>query len=227
MLVESQNSGSLLNWYKQLVRVRNLSPALRRGTHQPLASSASPVIGYVREYEQQKVLCLINTAPNALGSITMAGSASSLVPGDHALLNLLNPDDTLTVTVSPTYEITGINLDAYEVKVYVFVTATGVGGGSGGVPGGDVRLEQNYPNPFNPSTTIGFVLPHESHITLSVYDIQGRLVKTLKNGTVQGGYGEVVWDGEDQSGDAVSSGVYFYRLTAGDQTITRKTVLLK
>jgi glycosidase len=227
VLVEGQDPGSLLSWYKRLIGVRNRTPALRRGTHDPLSASAPPVLGFVRRHEGQTLLCLANTAPNALGSITLTGSASSLVPGDHSLANLLVPGDTLTITVSPAYEITGLSLDGYEVKIYEFVIATGVGPGDGALPEVGLRLEQNYPNPFNPSTTISFGLPGESHVTLSIYDIRGKRVKTVRNEIVPGGNREAMWDGRDEQGEGVSSGIYFYRLTAGDRTLTRKMVLLK
>ena len=88
-------------------------------------------------------------------------------------------------------------------------------------------LDQNAPNPFNPSTTISFTLAQRSRVTLSIYDVNGKMVDTLVDGTVGEGYNEYRWDGKDASGGTVSSGVYFYRLTSGKQTLTKKMVLLK
>jgi glycosidase len=227
VLVEEQDPGSLLNWYKRLIDVRNEAPALRRGTHDPLASSASQILGFVRRFEQQRLLCLANTASNAQGSITLTGSAGSLETGDHTLINLLVPGDTLNITVSPAYEIIGLSMDGYEVAIYEFSSTTGVESGHGSLPDAGFRLGQNYPNPFNPSTTISFVLPRESHVTLSIFDIRGRPVKTVRDEIVPEGHREVVWDGRDELGNGVSSGIYFYRLTAGEQTLTKKMVLLK
>ena len=113
------------------------------------------------------------------------------------------------------------------MSIYEFVSATVVGSSDEALPGFGLRLGQNYPNPFNPSTTISFVLPHESHVRLSIYDIRGGHVKTVRNETLPEGYREVVWDGRDERGRGVSSGVYFYRLTAGDQTLTKKMVQLR
>jgi hypothetical protein len=90
-----------------------------------------------------------------------------------------------------------------------------------------IRLEQNYPNPFNPSTTIAYNLPGPSIVELRVYDVSGRLVRTLQNGIAGEDRHEVVWDGRDDSGRAVASGVYFYRLVAGTHSETRKMLLLK
>jgi hypothetical protein len=88
-------------------------------------------------------------------------------------------------------------------------------------------LFQNRPNPFNPSTTISFTLPDRMHVRLSVYDPRGRLVRTLVDETLDNGLEERSWDGNDSRGNPVSSGIYFYRLVAGDRVITKKMVLLK
>jgi hypothetical protein len=93
--------------------------------------------------------------------------------------------------------------------------------------GAGLGLSQNYPNPFNPTTTISFTLPESSKVTLSIYDVEGRLVKTLLDETVGEGYQERIWDGKDAGGNHAGSGVYFYRLTAGAKTLTKKMVLLK
>ena len=87
-------------------------------------------------------------------------------------------------------------------------------------------LNPAVPNPFNP-TTISFTLPERARVTLSIYDVQGRTVRTLVDETGSGGYQERVWDGRDAAGSPVSSGVYFYRLTAGNRTLTKKMVVLR
>lgn len=84
-----------------------------------------------------------------------------------------------------------------------------------------------YPNPFNPQTTIAFVVPLDTKVTLGIYDVQGRLLRELVDGVVPAGRHDVVWDGHDRSGRAVGSGTYLYRLQAGDLTATRKIMLVK
>lgn len=91
----------------------------------------------------------------------------------------------------------------------------------------EFELLQNYPNPFNPTTTIRFALPINAQVTLKVYDITGREVQTLVTSTMNAGRHQVVWDGSAQNGQTVASGVYFYRLEAGDQIMTRRMVMLK
>jgi hypothetical protein len=91
----------------------------------------------------------------------------------------------------------------------------------------ELALHQNVPNPFNPATTISFELPEDAHINLSVYTIEGRLVRTLADEASPAGVRDIPWDGKDNYGNAVSSGVYFYRLNAGKKTLTKKMVLLR
>ncbi|MCZ6765930.1 MAG: right-handed parallel beta-helix repeat-containing protein [bacterium] len=88
-------------------------------------------------------------------------------------------------------------------------------------------LGNNYPNPFNPETTIRFTLDREAHVTLSIYDAQGRWMKTLIDDVQGDGQHETRWDGTDAAGASVSSGVYFYRLKAGAVSQSRRMVLLK
>jgi hypothetical protein len=90
-----------------------------------------------------------------------------------------------------------------------------------------VALEQNYPNPFNPSTTISFTLPSRTRVNLSIYDVRGRLVVKLVENTLPQGAKDVRWNGRHGSGNPVSSGVYFYRLSTSGQIMTRKMVLLR
>jgi len=88
-------------------------------------------------------------------------------------------------------------------------------------------LYQNAPNPFNPTTTIRFDLPHAGHVRLTVYNIKGELVATLADGHMAEGQKEVIWTAKDDRGRSVTSGVYFYRIAAGDYIETRKMVLLR
>jgi hypothetical protein len=88
-------------------------------------------------------------------------------------------------------------------------------------------LYQNYPNPFNPATVISFTIPENALVELSIFDLQGRHVVTLVDGLVFEGLREVAWDGRDARGNPVSSGVYFYRLRADKQVLTKKMTLLR
>lgn len=149
---------------------------------------------------------------------------------------------TLTFGAQPDlvdlYDIVGsIYSDQYQLRVNYNPAGTapcgcqpgGMGGGMSS-PAADSggRLQQSYPNPFNPKTTIAYSVRERAHVTLNVYDVAGRLVRTLVSGVQdpRDRY-EVTWDGRDDGGSSVASGVYFYQLTVGTHTETKKMMLLK
>ncbi|MEN6445160.1 MAG: FlgD immunoglobulin-like domain containing protein, partial [Candidatus Cloacimonas sp.] len=91
-----------------------------------------------------------------------------------------------------------------------------------------ISLQQNYPNPFNPETTISFSLPKAEKVNLNIYNLKGQLVKTLyQDNQCSAGANSVVWNGKDDKGNSVSSGIYFYRLNCGKEQLTKKMVLSK
>jgi hypothetical protein len=89
------------------------------------------------------------------------------------------------------------------------------------------QLLQNYPNPFNPNTTINFALPEKSQVRLKIYDMSGKLVNVLVNGEKEAGYHSVIWNGTDELGQEVASGIYFFQIESGDFTQLKKCLLLK
>lgn len=95
------------------------------------------------------------------------------------------------------------------------------------IPVHPMTLYQNYPNPFNPSTTITYTLPRETAVALDIYDVSGRKITCLVREKQSPGLHELRWDGCDMKGNSVGSGVYFCRLSAGKQTVTRKIVLVR
>ena len=92
---------------------------------------------------------------------------------------------------------------------------------------GQFRLAQNYPNPFNPSTEILFDLPTASHVRLNIFNILGQRVCTLVDESVTAGYHKVTWDGTNDAGSGVPSGIYFYKIDAGDFVESKKMMMLK
>ena len=93
----------------------------------------------------------------------------------------------------------------------------------------EFALQQNYPNPFNPATTIAFSVPenYRGHVSLRVYDMLGKVVRELVAGNLAPGHYRQVWDGLDQSGRRLASGLYMYQLRAGNFSATRKLLLMK
>jgi Spy/CpxP family protein refolding chaperone len=90
-----------------------------------------------------------------------------------------------------------------------------------------IIIAQSFPNPFNPETEISFILPENSYVSLTIYNIQGQKVKRLMNEYQPAGTRRVIWDGRDEKGEGVASGIYFYRIEAGPNTVTNRMVLLK
>lgn len=92
----------------------------------------------------------------------------------------------------------------------------------------EFALLQNYPNPFNPETSIRYNLPAASPVKLEIFDVLGRKVRTLVNGEQKAaGYHSILWNGRDDSGRQVASGVYIYRIVSNKQSLSRKMILMK
>lgn len=92
---------------------------------------------------------------------------------------------------------------------------------------GEYALLQNYPNPFNPETSIGYRLPQAGHVSLMVFNVTGQMVRRLVDWDQTPGEHVVIWDGSDELGQPVASGIYFYQLVTGDFHQVRKMLLLK
>ena len=91
----------------------------------------------------------------------------------------------------------------------------------------DYILSQNYPNPFNPETRIDFSLPEAAYVELKVYNILGKTVRVLAEQQMTAGSHSVIWNGRDDDGSSVSSGIYFYRLETSELSLSKKMILLK
>ncbi|MCP4545978.1 MAG: T9SS type A sorting domain-containing protein, partial [bacterium] len=148
---------------------------------------------------------------------------STLAPDgslDDFLGESMSGDWTLSITDSANSD-TG-TLNEWCVKITHDVQ-TGIGDVAPAV----LALGKNFPNPFNPTTTITFDMPKSGKVDLAIYDVTGRRVATLVNGTVDAGQHEIMWQGKDDSGNRVASGLYFSRLISGEEMLTRKMMLLK
>ena len=88
-------------------------------------------------------------------------------------------------------------------------------------------LEQNYPNPFNPETKIGYSIPESGFVSLKIYNITGQLVRVLQEGNQLAGKYVRIWNGRNNAGNKLSSGVYFYQIQANDFIQTKRMILLK
>jgi alpha-amylase len=224
---EEADPGSLLEWYKKLIHLRNDSPALREGTHAMLLPSDTRIMAFLRGHDQQKVLVMVNTSGSTVGNFTLVDISADLAPGDHTLSSLLSPGDTLGITVDQAHEIAGLSLSGYEVVVYEFADSSGIDPGDDDQPQTGLLLRQSYPNPFGPSTTISYSLPSRANVRLGVYNLAGREVAVLQDGPEDEGPHDVSWKGESEDGTRLAAGIYFLRLEAGGESRTSKMMLLK
>jgi flagellar hook assembly protein FlgD len=126
-------------------------------------------------------------------------------------------------------DVLGVPADRFELAKNVFdwmqnITNTNV---TPAETPKSTKLAQNFPNPFNPSTTIKFDLKDKGFVSLKVYNVAGQLVRTLVNGERDANSYTVTWDGKNDRGGAVASGIYFYKMETKDFSQTKKMVMLR
>jgi hypothetical protein len=121
----------------------------------------------------------------------------------------------------------GIDTVVKAAMAWIAMQTTGVSNETSGSVPSQFELRQNYPNPFNPSTVISFQLPVSGKARLAIYNIAGQLIRTLLDGSAAAGAHAVSWDGRDARGQIVASGVYVYKLEAGEFVETRKMSFLR
>jgi len=132
--------------------------------------------------------------------------------------------ETLTFTATDPSGLSDSDAAIYTVVASKTSTNSGLRGTSGPET---TELQSNYPNPFNPSTSIGYALSDDTWITLKVYNMLGEEIATLVNEYQIAGYKSVQWDGRNDRGEMVGSGIYVYRIIAGDFTKTEKMILAR
>jgi hypothetical protein len=139
------------------------------------------------------------------------------------------PYDLRVVQIPPTNGKQVVPLSPRAEIVLDVLTAFGqLPGSPVNVPAPLQLVARNHPNPFNPQTTITFTLPRAGGVSLKVYDVRGRMVRTLLDDAVlERGEHAIVWRGQDDRGGRVASGVYFYELRSGDQRRVEKMALVQ
>ncbi|UCE67345.1 MAG: T9SS type A sorting domain-containing protein, partial [Candidatus Zixiibacteriota bacterium] len=173
----------------------------------------------------------------AAGSFT---GSTYLIDGTSGTLIWQAPSEAKIFTVRPIKDVNG---DGYDDVIAGQQMLGGVGGRFFVISGGtvdqtdieeeniavpdDYALLSNYPNPFNAQTTISFALPVPSNVKIEIYNITGSQVKTLVNEYRKAGRHTIIWDATDDYGNEVSTGVYFYRLMAGELNLSQKMTLIK
>jgi hypothetical protein len=191
-------------------------------THAQIDNQAKTVIlGLISE--------LVNMRPNADMKVSASGS-TKIADLVFRVSEGHTPQFTTFTTQSPGHELTFIYNQEVEGKLQVqsiqpeFEANVNFKGGST-LPT-EYALSQNFPNPFNPSTSFALSLPEASDYSIRVFNITGQLVKSY-SGHLEAGVHTIVWDGRNEQGSSVASGVYFYKAEASGFAETRKMMMLK
>ena len=181
------------------------------------SSTASSVTGVVTTSDPDIVIVDGTASFGSIGSGSQVDNSAS----PFVLTVAAEPDSS--VVELELHLSTGSRYDTYDIlTLTINITGTGI---EGIEP--RFALAQNAPNPFSAGTRIAFSLPTPADAELAVYNVVGRRVATLIDGTIPAGPHHVEWNGTDDAGRRMASGIYFYRLTAGDREESRKMILLK
>jgi len=207
------------NMYSTLFHLKKENRALWNGSNGGLlqritTTNNSRIFSFVRESEDDKVFAVFNLS----ASFTGATLIDTLFHGTYA--------DVFSGDTTTFDETTTVTMPAWSYHIYEQITPD-LSVDETPVQPIDFHLWQNYPNPFNPVTTIQYDIPFASHVKIAVFDITGRWVTTLVDERQISGENSVTWNGKDQSGENVSSGVYICRMDAGNSSTTRQMVLLR
>ncbi len=153
------------------------------------------------------------------------GNHLGFLGNENHIIDLFRVPMGITITDDGNLFIS--SMGSSEVKQYKIQDITSIEHSSSDLPM-EFSLEQNYPNPFNPTTQIKYAIPSEGFVNLKIYDIIGRVVRTLVYQNQKVGNYTVNWDGRDDDGEVVASGIYFYNLQVADRiSKTNKMVFLK
>jgi hypothetical protein len=216
-IISGRNSGAVTitqvtgtNWHIQLWQPLTVYPGRKyRFTFKAKASSSKVIDLVLQQGASPYFIYLDRTHTLTTAVQTFTDSASINVADQAKVEFFLGTSGTAQVWID---------------SVSIIESYSGTNGVVDPVDGKpeEFALLQNYPNPFNPSTTIRYGLPNRSHVSLTVYNTLGQQVALLQNGEQEAGYHEVKFDGS-----GLSSGVYFYRLQAGEVVQTRKLLLIR
>jgi hypothetical protein len=163
----------------------------------------------------------LSTNPGS-GTVAPGGNTNVTVICDATTLDAGTYTGSLTVSGRDQYNV----LPAVNVPVTFIVRPVSVDEPTVDLPK-EFGLSQNYPNPFNPTTEIKFALPVGAHVNIDVFNVLGQKIRSLVDTDMEAGYKSVIWNGTDNAGAPVSSGIYFYKLNAGSKVFSKKMTLLK
>jgi len=178
------------------------------------------IAGVVRTVTNQAIPGATVTAGSYTATTNNAGAYSIIVP-----IGIYNVTAAKQGYVTQTQE--NINVTANQTTTVNFNLVQGSSNEDDLIPVSATILSGNYPNPFNPETTISYSVKDRSPVRIEIYNLKGQKIRTLVNQDQTPGHYRIVWNGKDESGSSVGSGVYFYRMQAGSYSSTRKMLLME
>ncbi len=218
--VMTGDAGSLLSWYRMLVRARTETAPLRIGDYHAVTSSLAPVFSFVRSHGDERALVVVNTGGTAQTGLRLGLPPGLVAPGAYALTNRLGSEPPVAVTVDGSFRIEGLSVPAYGAAVYTLAGATA--GEAPSAPAGRLTLEQNRPNPARGQVTVAFGLPEAGPVTIEIFNALGQRVSTVVGAEFDAGPHTV----EVETG-RLAVGVYTYRLRQGNRETSRRMTVVR
>lgn len=210
---EEADPNSLLNWYKKLIAIRHEEPALRRGVYIVTAPAPSPVYSFLRMYESDTLLVIVNTGNQTHTNFTVNMNGTGIQPGYKALHDLLNANNSFTGNEDVFYNLGTFDLGPYGVLIYRLESSTGVSNVFGNEPlkifpdpASDVVMIEMKPDVINP-------------VLLTIINAHGQMVRDEQNEVTDGKLSINVSD--------LLDGIYFLKIKEGTGTHNFKLVVAK
>jgi hypothetical protein len=205
------------------------------GNNNPAIISIRNNMSITANFEQQTYTLTIHVTPSGTGNIIKSPDKSKYSHGEVVVCTAIaNPDsfykfDHWSGDISDTVKSVSLIMDKNKnITAHFSSSVTSVSDlDSYGIIPSEYILMQNYPNPFNPETIIRYQIPKSSHIKLEVFNILGERIRTLVDAEQNAGYYQVVWNGKDDMGVIVPSGIYFYVLRYNNTVSYKKAIFLK
>ena len=205
----------------------------------PLPKASNVFVWNIGTEEVNNIGNVVDFTQPSSGSLMLeVQEIAAIPPGMVSTLAFITGTDHSVLNSDPSVASDGVIEDAHEVanadSADTYVDVTPPEGGEEVAEEEDAlpdayALSKNYPNPFNPTTTIDFAIPADGagYVELVIYNINGQKVRTLVNETKEAGYYNVVWDGRNETGELVSSGIYLYRIASGNFVKIDKMTFMK
>jgi glycosidase len=222
---QEQDENSLLNHYKKLIQLRNATPALRTGEYQPVISSIQQLFSFTRTLDNQEMLVIVNLDDSTAEDILLDLPPGNIAyqPGSHTGENVLQGTD-INFEITPGNQLVLEQIEELETIILPLSESVPVSitDGHTSEVADQIQLRQNYPNPFNPTTRISYELPQSAEVRLEVFNALGQRVALLTDGRQTAGQHQVSFEAS-----GLASGVYIYRLSTAETSITKKMLFLK